>query len=511
MERRESFWIATGEGSAFPVLDRQVRVEVAVVGAGIVGATAACLLKEAGRSVVLIESDAVGLGVTGNSTAKVTSLHTLAYARLQEQHGDDLARAYADANELALAEIRRRCADPATACGWADATAYTFVEGEAGRADVEREVAAAQRFGLPAQLVEDVPLPFAAVAAVAFSDQGRIDPLRYVRSLVSGIVGGGSAVFERSRVRAVERANGEFVLRTDLGEVRANDVIIATGIPFLDRGLFFARVKPNRSYALALEAPSDGPPPGLFISATTPTHSVRPAEFAGREIVIVSGEGHPVGESDDHLAHARRLESWAHDVLGAGKTLHSWSTQDYFSLDGLPFVGPMQHNSRIYTATGFGGWGITNGTAAATLLADMLLERDNPSAELYKPQRLAVRKLPAFVKKGAHDASHLLADRLAGGSDISLSDLAPGQGKLIELDGTTIAASRDDEGKLYVVSAACTHLGCFVRFNDAEQSWDCPCHGSRFTPEGAVLQGPAIDPLKDESSRLSAPTTGETR
>ena len=503
MERRKSFWVATADEAPHPALSGRVRVDVAVVGAGVVGATTACLVKEAGMSVVLIDSESVGHGVTGNSTAKVTSLHTLIYARLQDEHGEEVARAYGEANERAVAEIRRRCLDRPAACGWADSTAYTFVERDVDRDGVEREVSVAQRLGLPAEMADDVRLPFPVAAAVAFSGQGRVDPLRYVRALVSGIPDGRSHVFERSRVMAVDEEQSGFVLHTRAGEVAAEGVVVATGVPFLDRGLFFARVAPRRAYVLAAEAPSEGAPSGLFISATTPTHSVRPAEFEGREIVIVSGEGHPVGETEDHAGHARRLELWSRDVLGAGEVLHRWSTQDYFSLDGVPFVGPMQRGRRIFTATGFGGWGITNGTAAGVLLSDLLLERDNPWAELYDPHRLAFGKLPAFIKKGAHDAGHLLGDRLRGGSESPLSDLGNGEGRLIDVGGATIAVSRDEQGTFHAVSAACTHLGCFVHFNDVEKSWDCPCHGSRFTPQGSVLQGPAIEPLGDEAPRVA--------
>jgi glycine/D-amino acid oxidase-like deaminating enzyme/nitrite reductase/ring-hydroxylating ferredoxin subunit len=502
---RKSVWLETAEESAYPNLRGRISADVAVVGAGIVGVTTAILLKEAGRSVALVESNAIGRGVTGHSTAKVTSLHTLIYANLLERHGEDAARAYADANERAIVVMRERCARSAIDCDWADVTAYTFADHDVERTAVEREADAALRLGLPARFVEQVPLPFAVSGAVAFANQARFHPLRYLLSVAAGIPGGGSHVFENSRVNAVDKDGERHLVRTDGGEILAEDVIIATGIPFLNRGLFFARVAAHRAYALAAEAPRSGAPPGLFVSATRPTHSVRPAELEGRAIVVVSGEGHPVGDADDHAAHARQLESWARESLGAGRVLYRWSTQDYFPLDGLPFVGTMQRRARVYTATGFGGWGITNGTAAAMLLSDLLLDRENPLAELYDPHRLDVRKLPAFAHKGAHDLARLVGDRIRPGDRMSPSDVAAGDGRLIELEGETLAVSRDEEGTLRAVAAVCTHLGCQVRFNDEAKSWDCPCHGSRFALDGAVIQGPALEPLKDGSARLSGP------
>jgi Rieske Fe-S protein len=203
--------------------------------------------------------------------------------------------------------------------------------------------------------------------------------------------------------------------------------------------------------------------------------------------------------------HSARLERWARDELGAGDVLFRWSTQDLYSLDRRPFIGAIDNRSRIFTATGFGGWGMTTGTAAGMLLRDLVLERESPWAELFDPGRLEPKALPALVSKGAHDAKRLIGDRLGRAERVeTVGELEAGEGEIVRIEGERLAVSRDADGELRAVSAVCTHLGCIVSWNDAEESWDCPCHGSRFSTAGEVLHGPATTPLADRSELLAA-------
>ena len=279
-------------------------------------------------------------------------------------------------------------------------------------------------------------------------------------------------------------------------------MIVATHAPILDTKLLPARASVHRGYAMALEA-GQQLPEGMFISASSPSHSVRVAPLEGREVLIVSGEGHPVGEPGDQGAreHWQQLERWATDQLGAGQVLYRWSTQDIYSLDRLPFIGALDESARIFTATGFGGWGMTGGTAAAMLLLRPRRGDREPMGDLYDPGRLELKALPALVGKGAHDAKRFVADRLRRNGD-DIAQIDAGSGQIIQLDGEKLAVSRKRDGTLHAVSAVCTHLGCIVDWNDAEHSWDCPCHGSRFAPTGAVLDGPATKPLADKSDLL---------
>ncbi len=501
-EFHRSFWVATTPSSSYRPLDADLSVDIAVIGAGIVGITAAVLLRVTGREVALIEAGRIAAGVTGHTTAKVSSLHTLIYDELTRAFGEDAARVYGEANEAGIAEIRRLVGEYAIDCELEVAAAHTFAAAEDDAEAIEREVEAALAAGLPASHLADPPVPFETFGAVRFDRQAQFHPRKYLLALVEQLQATGGLVYEQSRIVDVE-AGQPSRLTTEAGHVvTATDVIVATHAPILDTKLLPARASVHRGYAMALEA-GEQLPEGMFISASSPSHSVRVAPFEEREVLIVSGEGHPVGEPGEHGARENweKLQRWATDQLGAGHVLYRWSTQDLYSLDRLPFIGALDKKSRIFTAAGFGGWGMTGGTAAAMLLRDLVEETENPWAELYDPGRFELKAVPALARKGAHDAKRLVADRLGTkGNDIGPIDA--GSGQIVKLDGEHLAVSRTHDGTLHAVSAVCTHLGCIVSWNDAEHSWDCPCHGSRFAPTGTVLHAPATKPLANKSDHL---------
>jgi glycine/D-amino acid oxidase-like deaminating enzyme/nitrite reductase/ring-hydroxylating ferredoxin subunit len=491
--------MATSSGTSYPTLASDLSVDVAIVGGGIVGVTTAALLSEAGQRVALLEADEIVGGVTGHTTAKVTSLHTLIYAELVDSRGEDRAREYGEANEEGLATIMRLAAG--FDCELEETTAYTFAATEEDRLPVEREVEAATSLGLPAAWVDDPPLPFATRGAIAFSGQARFHPRKYLLPLAASVGESGNLVFERTRVVSVD-GGSPCELRTEDGHrVSAEHVVLATHAPIVNDALLVARATAQRGYALAIAA-GEWVPDGMFISAGSPSRSVRGARKDDVDVLIVSGEGHPVGEGDAATANWHALERWAREELGAGEVLYRWSTQDYYSLDRVPFIGALRE--RVYTATAFGGWGMTNGTAAALVVADLVSGRESPWQQLFDPRRLELSSVPALVRKGGHDAKTLVGGRLGSvpASD-ALDELALGESKIVRLDGERVAAHRDGEGQLHVVSAVCTHLGCVVAWNGAETTWDCPCHGSRFTVDGAVLNGPATVPLEDRRGALS--------
>ena len=498
-----SFWVATAPSSPHRSLDADLSVDVAVVGAGIVGVTAAVLLRAAGREVALIEAGRVAAGVTGHTTAKVSSLHTLIYDELTRSFGEDAARLYGEANEAGLAEIQRLVGEHTIDCELEDTAAHTFAAVEDDAEAIEREVAAALAVGLPASHLSSPPVPFPTFGAVRFDRQAQFHPRKYLLALLDQFETAGGHVYEQSRIVDIEAGRPSRLTSDARHVVTATDVIVATHVPIVDTKLLAARARVHRGYAIAIEA-GEQLPEGMFISASSPSHSVRVAPFKGREVLIVSGEGHPVGEPGEQGAAGswQRLERWASDQLGAGQVLYRWSTQDLYSLDRLPFIGALDERSRIFTATGFGGWGMTGGTAAAMLLRDLVEERENPGAALFDPGRLGLKALPPLVSKGAHDAKRLIADRL-GGDDADITQIAPGSGQIVKLDGERLAVSRTRDGSLHAVSAVCTHLRCIVSWNDAEHSWDCPCHGSRFAPTGEVLHGPATKPLADKSDLIT--------
>ena len=492
-----SAWLATRpEPRSFPTLDRDARADVAVLGGGIVGITTALLLREAGLDVVLLEADRLAHGVSGHTTAKVTSQHGLVYARLRARFGAEGARTYAEANQAALEWIADRVASDAIECDFRRRPAYAYVTSERSRGKLEDEARAADEAGLPAWLAETVPLPFDLEAAVRFDNQAEFHAGRYLGALADRLAAAGARVFEHTR--AVEVINdGDRVVKTPGGDVTAGHVVVATHYPFLDRSLAFARVSPQRSYAILCRI-AGAPPEGMFISGDSPSRSVRAVPLEGEELLLVGGEGHKPGTGGDTRVRYRRLEAFAREHWDVRSVDYRWSAQDNTTLDGVPYVGQLTPwDGRVLMATGFAKWGMTGGTAAAIILADRVQDKENAWAGLFDPSRLTLRaSARRFLTENAQVGLRFVGDRLTKPGLRSLEELRPGEGDIVRHDGEKVAAFRDDDGTVTAVAPVCTHLGCQVNFNAAERSWDCPCHGSRFAVDGSVLHGPAVHRLE---------------
>jgi Rieske Fe-S protein len=331
---------------------------------------------------------------------------------------------------------------------------------------------------------------------VRFDNQAEFHAGRYLGALADRLAAAGARVFEHTR--AVEVINdGDRVVKTPGGDVTAGHVVVATHYPFLDRSLAFARVSPQRSYAILCRI-AGALPEGMFISGDSPSRSVRAVPLEGEELLLVGGEGHKPGTGGDTRVRYRRLEAFAREHWDVRSVDYRWSAQDNTTLDGVPYVGPLTPwDGRVLMATGFAKWGMTGGTAAAIILADRVQDKENAWAGLFDPSRLTLRaSARRFLTENAQVGLRFVGDRLMKPGLRSLEELRPGEGDIVRHDGEKVAAFRDDDGTVTAVAPVCTHLGCQVNFNAAERSWDCPCHGSRFAVDGSVLHGPAVHRLE---------------
>ncbi|MBA3301573.1 MAG: FAD-dependent oxidoreductase [Thermoleophilaceae bacterium] len=485
----ESLWVATAPESNRPQLTRDLEADVAVLGAGMLGVSAAVLLAEAGRSVVMLDMHRVGMGVTGYTSAKVTSQHQILYSQIEKKFGEDGARAYGQANEDALARIARWAAE-GIECDFEAQDAYVWTEEEGEVETLEAEYEAALRAGLPATLTSNTPLPFPALGALRFENQAQFHPRKFALGMAERFEAAGGQIFEQTRATSVKDGSPARV-GTDTGAtLTAGIVVLATHFPFLDRGLFFARMHPERSYCIAarLEGPA---PEGMHISAESPSRSIR---RYGEDLLVVGGEGHKSGQEADTRVRYERLEAYARERFDVREIPYRWSAQDAVSADGVPFVGKIAPGSKsILTATAFGKWGLTNGVAAAVMLADRIQERENPWASTFDSSRL--KPSADLVKENADVGVQMTKGHLSPADTRSLDDVGAGEGAIVRVGREKLAVHRDAGGGLHAVSAVCTHLYCQVAWNTAERSWDCPCHGSRFDPDGRVLEGPAVKDL----------------
>ncbi|PZO36172.1 MAG: FAD-dependent oxidoreductase [Pseudanabaena frigida] len=494
--KHASFWIDSTPTITYPSLENRVTVDVAIIGGGIVGLTAATLLKRAGKTVAVIESRQVAAGVSGHTTAKVTALHQLIYADLIKQIGQQKAKLYAESNLAGVEQVATFVSEDQIDCDFSRQSSYTFAEPDSELDQIKDEVQAALKLGLPATFVTETSLPFAIAGAIKLDNQAQFHVRKYLLHLAKNITGDGSYLFENTRVQKVDEGDSCYVV-TDLGVITAHDVIVATNLPILNLGLFFAKTYPERSYIVGAKIAPSNAPVGMYIGSGESSHSIRTTPYEDGLLLLVGGEGHKVGTDSNTEERYQKLESYARDRFGIDTFAYRWSNQDMVSFDKLPYIGNLTpFNKHIYVATGFSLWGMSKGTMSAMILSDLILGKDNPYTELYDSLRVTPFVTVESVKQEANVITHWIGDRFKGLLSSSFSEVAKGEGKLLTIDNEKVAAYRDEQGTVHAVSATCTHLACIVSWNNAEKSWDCACHGARFSCDGKVIQGPAIKDLE---------------
>lgn len=487
----KSLWTATSAETAYPELIGDLETEVAIIGGGIAGITAAYFLSKKNIKVAVIESARIAAGTSGNTTAKITSLHDLKYAYLKNELGLEKAKIYADSNEWAIREIVNMIIREKIECDFYKSFSCVYSITEEGRQKIKEEFEAAKELGLPASFVDDdVSLPFKISGGIRFENQAYFHPRKFLLKLAQAITAGKNKIFEKSEVLRIDK-DKKFNLITEKGIIRADKIIIATNFPFYDRGLFFARMTQTRSYAFAARL-KKSVPEGMYIGIDFDL-SIRPHRNHSGEWLILGGEDHPVGEGDgaDHLHELEKRILRYFDIESFD---YKWAAQDSSALDRVPFIGRMPFAKDIFVASGFGEWGMTTGVVSARILSDLINGDKNKWAKLYDPSRVISFMHPARAKQML---SHLFSGlkRYFSFND-GIYDLRAGEGKIVLSGGKKIAAYKDEAGMIHSVSPICTHMGCMVDWNKTEKTWDCPCHGSRFRYDGEVLNGPAVKSLK---------------
>ncbi|MEA2387834.1 MAG: hypothetical protein QOG41_607, partial [Thermoleophilaceae bacterium] len=488
----ESLWLDTAPDGGFPALDRDLHVDVAVVGGGIAGITTALLLKRGGASVAVIEALGVGSGVSGCTTAKLSALQATILSTIRSRHGQAATAAYAEASLAGVERVAELAAEEAVECDLERRPAFTYAADAGEVESMEGELEAARAAGLPVERVDGPDVPFPVAGAVRLDDQLQFHPVRYVRGLAAAVTGDGSHVFEDTRALAADIGN-PCRIRTARGTITAGQVVVATHYPFLDRGLYFARLKPQRSYCVAARLRAGEPPRGMSINAGSPTRSLR----GYGDLLIVGGEGHTAGDTDATPERFRRLEAFAREHWDVDDVTHRWSAQDPVPYDHLPAIGRYApRSSRLWVLSGFMKWGLSSATFGAMILADLLGGRENRWAATFDPNRVSLRSAPELARLGTKFGFDFVADRVRPAQEDSAAHVPAGEARVVRHGAGKVGVYRDEAGGVHAVSLRCTHLGCLLRFNSAERSWDCPCHGSRFDVDGEVLEGPAVHPLE---------------
>ncbi|MGZ8768151.1 FAD-dependent oxidoreductase [Aeromicrobium sp.] len=490
--KRQSLWLDNVHPEPIEPVNLDRESDDIVIGAGLTGLTTAVLLARAGRQVTVLEARSVGAVATGNTTAKISLLQGTRLSDILHHHSQKQAAAYLQSNDEGKSWLERYCTEHGVGYQVRDAVSYAATA--KGLASVDAEYEACVRLGLKAERVDELDVPFEHAGAVRLSNQSQFDPMEALRALASDLLSRGGQILEGVRALGLDAGDPSRV-HTTCGTFLARDVVLATGVPFLDRGLYFAKVKPERSYAMAFTV-ADLAPTAMYLSVDAPTRSVRTAPTPDGEKLLVGGNGHVVGRAASTQAQVDDLERWAEEHYPGARPTHVWSAQDYATHDHIPFVGmlPRSHG-HAYLATGYGKWGMTNAVAAALRISAGILDGHQPWATTAGHRITS----PAVAMSGLLTNAKTGLAMTAGWAESYVSgrvDTHPAEGDgSIGRNGLTPAAVSTVDGVTCKLSAVCPHLGGVVSWNDAEQSWDCPLHGSRFGPDGAVLEGPATKPL----------------
>jgi glycine/D-amino acid oxidase-like deaminating enzyme/nitrite reductase/ring-hydroxylating ferredoxin subunit len=495
------YWHDSSQMPRFSRLERDLRVDVAIIGGGITGMTAAYLLKRAGKTVAVIDRDRLGGVDTGHTTAHVTCVTDEDLTRLVKDFGRDHAQAVWDAGLAALAQIDTIIENESIHCHWAWVPGYKFaaltgdVEKERGR--LQEEAATAAELGFEARFLDAVP--FFNRPGVEVAGQARFHPRLYLAALAARVDGNGSHVFENTESEEV--VDDPLSIKAAGRTITCDHLVIATHTPLMGKTnivratLFQSKLSLYSSYVVAGRVPSGTIPDALFWDTSDPYYYLRLDRRRGYDIAIFGGQDHKTGQAADTESCYGTLERMARELVPNIDITHRWSGQVIETSDGLPFIGEI--SPRQFIATGYAGNGMTFGTVAAMMARDAVLGRRSPWDDLFDPGRTKVLAGAwDYIKENADYPYYLIKDRLTGPDGTSLRQLKRGEGKILDIKGERVAAWRSPSGTVTMLSPVCTHMACEVDWNDAESTWDCPCHGSRFKPTGAVLSGPAETPLE---------------
>ena len=497
-----SVWMATTEVPQFQPLSQDLRTNVCVVGAGIAGMTTAYLLARAGRAVVLIDDGPIGGGETGRTTAHLTAALDDRYYNIAKVHGEEGARMAAESHMSAIHRIETIASMEDIDCEFERVEGYLFLGGDTQRKDLERELEATHRAGInDTQLIDRIPLSFwNSGPALRFPRQATFHPLKYLKGLARAILRDGGKIYSGVHAEKIEDGEPARVTTSDGNVISADNVVVCTNTPVNDWLIIHSKQAAYRTYVIGARVPRDSVPHGLYWDTPDPYHYIRveqPEDSSGNEldyeILIVGGEDHKTGQAHDAEERFTRLEQWTRERFPMIERVeYRWSGQVIEPVDYMAYIGRNPGgDEHIYIATGDSGNGMTHGTIAGIILNELVQGRKHQWAKLYDPSRVKLRVTPEYVKENLNVAEQF-KDYFTAGDVGDFAAIKPGEGAVVGRGRGKVAAYRDERGTLHQHSAICPHLYCIVHWNGIEKTWDCPCHGSRFDPQGKVVNGPAI-------------------
>jgi glycine/D-amino acid oxidase-like deaminating enzyme/nitrite reductase/ring-hydroxylating ferredoxin subunit len=488
--KKQSIWKASGEPLHLPSLSEHTTADTVIVGGGITGILTACLLAREGRDVAVLEAHRIGESTTGNSTGNLYAMVDERFYKLDKEDAKGVAQSRTEAMTLIESLIREHSLN----CDFRRLPWHLFSEKDEKDPELEKEKEALREAGLKVHSERDI-IPFDVKAAIVVENQAQFNPLLFVQQLAGKIQGKGCRIYEHSQVLKIEDGK-TCTVHTDKGSIQARNVVLATHTP---KGLLMVQtlLGPYREYGIAAKLKGSYPREGIYWSTDQPQYSIRTYSRDGEKYLIVIGENHKTGQEENTESCYSKVEEYARQHFEVESIGYRWSAQGYNPADGRPYIGPCSLGDNVYIATGYAANGLTYSAVAARLITDRITGRENPWKDLYDSRRFTpLASAKDFIKENLNVAAEYLKNLPFRADAAHFSEVKPGEGKTMEIDGEKYAVYRSPRNKLHVVSAVCPHLKCIVTWNGAETTWDCPCHGSRFTAEGMVLEGPALHNLQ---------------
>lgn len=492
-----SFWILEQKGKDYPALDKNIETDYLIVGAGLTGLHTAYLLKDQNKKIVIVDADKVGYGSSGRNTGKITSSHGLIYDKISKKYGDEKSKLYYEANEEGMKLIKEIIHKNNIDCNFEKLPNYIFTEQEDYVNELKQEYETCQRLQIPYKYLNNIEnFPLDIKAALKLENQAQFNTKKYIDKLAEVNSSNGVLIYENTPVVGLNKENGEYIVKIkDNMEIKTKILIIASSNPWYD-GLkfYFSKQQASRSY-LNLSKLNKSIAKGMFINVEKPSKTIRTYTQDDKEYLICGGFDHQTGKHDDESSVFSQIVDFAKNNFKIGTIEYKWSTQDYITTDNIPYIGNInEEEQNLYIATGFCKWGISTSAVAGIIFRDLILNGDSKYKELFNPSRAGSYLNLNYLKQNTIMAYDYIKGKIKGGS--TDFDLEKEEGKVVIINGDKYGTYKDKDGKVFVVDITCTHLGCELKFNSFEHSWDCPCHGSRFNYDGTVLNGPALKPLK---------------
>lgn len=463
-------------------IDRDLDTDILIIGGGITGILTSYILKENGVDSVIIEADRICTGNTQRTTAKITLQHGLIYEKLIREYGEDKARQYAKANEEAIKKYKDIVKKNNIECEFCEIPNYIYTVNRIE--DLKKEFDAEIKLGIEAELVEDIELPVEVKLALKVNNQAQFNPLKFLEHISKNLT-----IYENTMALDIK----DNTVNVGKYSINAKNIIIATHYPIINfPGYYFMRMHQERSYILALENAQDLN--GMYISIDNDGYSFRKY----KNLLLLGGGAHRTGDNEKGGKY-NELRELAKKLYPNSKEVYSWSAQDCMPCDDIPFIGQYSNDTpNIYVATGYKKWGMTNSMVAAMIITDMIKGKKNEYEEIFSPRRFDISDSMKNLFKDGVESVKGLALEIFNIPDYEIEDIEVGHGGIVEYNGTKVGVYKDKEGKCHVVSTKCPHLGCEVKWNADELTWDCPCHGSRFDYDGKWIESPAKGGLNNE-------------